>query len=288
MLVSLLAAAVLRPSVVRHQLRARLVGGGARVRRFAPLVFDGGSGDKVFDWVLVFCLLLVVAAGTASLVGALTAAGRTTRGFIGGSRLFMRFSLGARLMISYGMVKAIPLQMPAPGPMRLVEQFGNFSPMGVLWAAIGASPSYEMSAGFAELAGGILICLPGLATIGALVCLADGMQVFTLNMCYDVPVKLFSFHLIVMSLVVLGPELTASPRTIILLNRAAGPSTVKPFSIWRTARTRKSLPSALRIEAIDAMHLATMNLLASAAKPSAAWRRRRNAPLKGHLDDREP
>ena len=42
-------------------------------------------------------------------------------------------------MVSYGMVKAIPLQMPSPSLTRLLEPYGNFSPMGVLWASVGAS-----------------------------------------------------------------------------------------------------------------------------------------------------
>ena len=29
-----------------------------------PLVYMGGSGDKVFDWVLVFCLLVIAAVAT--------------------------------------------------------------------------------------------------------------------------------------------------------------------------------------------------------------------------------
>ena len=36
--------------------------------------------------------------------------------------------------------------------------------------------------------------------------LAATMQIFTLNMTYDVPVKLFSFHLILMSLFLLAPD----------------------------------------------------------------------------------
>src|SRR4026208_2091617 len=99
-------------------------------------------------------------------------------------------------MVAYGMIKAIPLQMPAPGLTRLLEPFGNFSPMGVLWYSVGASRPYEIFAGCAELAAGILICIPRTATLGALICLADAIQIFTLNMSYDVPVKLFSFHLI--------------------------------------------------------------------------------------------
>ena len=33
-----------------------------------PLVYMGGSGDKVFDWVLVFCLLVIAAVATVCLV----------------------------------------------------------------------------------------------------------------------------------------------------------------------------------------------------------------------------
>ena len=111
-------------------------------------------------------------------------------------------------MVSYGTAKAIPLQMPAPGLTRLLEPYGNFSPMGVLWYSIGASRPYEIFAGCAELLGGILLFVPRLALLGALVALAVSVQIFTLNMTYDVPVKLFSFHLILMSLVLIAPEVS--------------------------------------------------------------------------------
>jgi hypothetical protein len=42
--------------------------------------------------------------------------------------------------------------------------------------------------------------------LGALVCVADTTQVFMLNMTYDVPVKLFSFHLVLMALFLVAPE----------------------------------------------------------------------------------
>ncbi len=60
--------------------------------------------------------------------------------------------------------------------------------------------------GAAETLGGILLLAPRTTTLGALVCLADMIQVFMLNMTYDVPVKLFSFHLILFSLFLLAPE----------------------------------------------------------------------------------
>jgi hypothetical protein len=110
-------------------------------------------------------------------------------------------------MMLYGMIKLAPLQMPYPSLARLVEPYGNFSPMGVLWYSIGASPAYEMLVGSAELFGGALLLFPRTAFFGALVCLADAIEVFMLNMTYDVPVKLFSFHLILMTLVLLAPEM---------------------------------------------------------------------------------
>jgi hypothetical protein len=136
--------------------------------------------------------------------------------------VFLRFSLGST-MIGYGMVKAVPLQMPAPGLQRLLEPFGNFSPMGVLWYSIGASKGYEMFGGFMEIVSGVLLFVPRLATLGAMVTFATAVQIFTLNMTYDVPVKLFSFHLILMSLVLMAPE-ASRLANVVVFNRTAGPS----------------------------------------------------------------
>jgi hypothetical protein len=69
-------------------------------------------------------------------------------------RVFVRFALGSTL-IGYGFAKVFPLQMPAPQLTRLLEPYGNFSPMGVLWYSIGASFSYERFVGLVKaIAGG--------------------------------------------------------------------------------------------------------------------------------------
>ena len=54
-------------------------------------------------------------------------------------------------------VKAFPLQMPAPLLTRLLEPYGNFSPMGVLWYSIGASFPYERFTGIVEVVGGRML-----------------------------------------------------------------------------------------------------------------------------------
>ena len=170
-----------------------------------PLVYtDSGSGDKTFDWVLIFWLLVVAALVT----GLWSTLDRKRDNYVTlhkWFRVFIRIALAGQ-MITYGMDKIIPLQMPFPYLTRLLEPFRDFSPMGVLWASIGASPAYETFAGCAEMLGGILLIFPRTTTLGALVCVVDMTQVFMLNMTYDVPVKQLSFHLLLLSLFLLAPE----------------------------------------------------------------------------------
>jgi hypothetical protein len=168
------------------------------------LAMVGGSGDKLYDWALALCLVVsvTVLATAWSLIDRRRAHyARLHRAF----RVFLRFALGATL-INYGAAKAVPLQMPYPSLTRLLEPYGNFSPMGVLWYSIGASRPYEMFTGGVELLCGILLFIPRTQLLGASIALAATVQVLTLNMTYDVPVKLFSFHLVLMSLVLLAPD----------------------------------------------------------------------------------
>jgi hypothetical protein len=64
----------------------------------------------------------------------------------------------------------------------------------------------------------------------------DAVHVFVLNMAYDVPVKLFSFHLIMLSLVLLAPD-AKRLANVFLFNRPADPSPDPPLA--RSARGRR-------------------------------------------------
>lgn len=200
-----------------------------------PLVYsDSGSGDKTFDWVLAFWMLVVAALATAIW----SVLDRRRENYVTlhkWFRLFIRFALASQL-VTYGIDKVIPLQMPFPWLTRLVTPFGTFSPMGVLWSSIGASPAYETFAGCAEMLGAILLISPWTTTLGALVCAADMTQVFMLNMTYDVPVKLFSFHLLLMASFLLAPEFKRLA-DFFFRNRAVAPST-QP-QLFRTRRANR-------------------------------------------------
>jgi len=183
-----------------------------------PLVITGsGSGDKTANWIAAFCL--VVLAGLATIVWSALDHREAHPSLDRWFRLFMRFAV-ATTMLGYGMVKAFPLQMPYPPLTRLLEPFGNFSPMGVLWYSVGASPGWERFAGSMEIAAAVLLFVPRLSLLGAMVCFADAVQIFTLNMTYDVPVKLFSFHLIAMAIFLMAPEIPRFTRA--LLTRVPG------------------------------------------------------------------
>ncbi|HJQ21233.1 MAG TPA: hypothetical protein VJ867_12865, partial [Gemmatimonadaceae bacterium] len=169
-----------------------------------PTVHPTGSGDTLFDWTSAFTFLLLATLGTVIWSLARRHAApypRLHKWF----RLFLRVALGTT-MLSYGFAKVYPLQMPTVFLPRLLEPYGDFSPMGVIWYSIGAAPGYERFIGSAEVLGGVLLLLPWTTLIGALVTLGVTTGVFVVNMTYDVPVKLFAFHLVLMSAFLIAPD----------------------------------------------------------------------------------
>jgi len=218
-----------------------------------PLVFTGsGSGDKTVDFVLLFCLLAISLPATAIW----SVADRRRASYSVLHKWFilcLRFALAGQ-MLSYGFAKAVPLQMPFPGLFTLIEPFGNFSPMGVLWSSVGASQHYEIAAGCLELLGGLLLFIPHTATLGALISLADMSYVFLLNMTYDVPVKLLSFQLVLLSLFLLAPDFRRLAN-FFFLNRTAEPSPKPP--LFRSPRANHI---AFAVQALFAIWLITANI----------------------------
>jgi hypothetical protein len=239
-----------------------------------PLVYNGsGSGDKTFDWVAAFCLLVFAILATCiwSLLDRRRENYATLYKWF---RVFIRFALVSQ-MFAYGMAKLVPLQMPFPYLTKLLEPYGNFSPMGVLWSSVGASPAYEIFAGGAEMLAGILLIFPRMTTLGALACLIDSAYIFTLNMTYDVPVKLFAFHMILMSLFLLAPEFSRLA-DFFLSNRATAPSTQPPLF-----RTRRANRIALAVQIVIGMWLVGINAYGSWSEWHTFGGGRTKSPLYG-------
>jgi hypothetical protein len=211
----------------------------------AVLHRDSGSGDQAAIWVGVFCVFAVALAAT--VVWTVVDRRRTEYTRLSAWFLvFLRFALGGQ-MLFYGIAKVIPTQMPTPPLDALLRPFGDLSPASVLWLQVGSSHPYEIMLGAIETLGGLLLFLPRTATLGALLSLLSMVQVFMLNMSFDVPVKILSFHLLLMSLVLLAPQLRRLAN-VLVLQRPSRPTTQPPlFANGRANRIAASAQVALGI-----------------------------------------
>jgi hypothetical protein len=168
-------------------------------------VFPNGSGDTTYNYVQVFCYLLVALVGTAIW----SFLDRERPNYVrlhSWLRVYVRFALST-VMISYGSVKVIKSQFPDPGIDRLLQPFGDASPMGLLWTLMGTSLLYNIFSGACEMVGGLLLLARRTTLFGALFSIGVLLNVVLLNLSYDVPVKLYSLHLLVMAIFLAAPDL---------------------------------------------------------------------------------
>ncbi len=192
------------------------------------------GGEPLFFWVQTLWLLIVSVIATAiwSVLDRRREHDVTLHKWF---RLFVRFALAAA-MFEYGMTKVIPTQFPAPSLNTLVTPVGDMTLSALLWASIGASPTYEILTGCIELLGGVLLLVPRTTTLGAIICVGALSQVFALNMTYDVGLKLISFHLIVLAMFLVAPD-ASRLADFFVRNRATGPS--KEPRLLRTPRANR-------------------------------------------------
>ena len=163
-----------------------------------------GSGDRIWHWIQLFLQVSIAAAAT--LVWSV--ADRRARSYprLGHwLRVYVRFAL-AMVMISYGAMKVIPSQFPPPTLDRMIQPFGEASPMGLLWTFMGASTAYVVFTGMGEIIGGLLLTARRTTLAGALLCAGVMLHVVVLNFCYDVPVKIFSSLLLFQALFLIAPD----------------------------------------------------------------------------------
>jgi hypothetical protein len=218
---------------------------GDQVFHVEVIIQPTGSGDTLRAYVGCFCAL-VIAAGLTFLWTLILGLRRCKANPEKGTgtdrpdrsqspfpvsvslvRVLVRFFL-AVMFFGYGFAKVFPLQFPPPGSYRLSEQLGDMSPMGLLWTFMGFSPIYEIFTGGVEVLAGLLLTMRRTTLLGALVGMAAMTQIFILNMCFDVPVKLYSFHYLMMAAFLAAPEL---PRLVngFVLGRAVPPLRLAPL-----------------------------------------------------------
>lgn len=164
---------------------------------------QNGSGDKTYDYIVVFITFIL--ASLITLVWSLITRKREHATLYELLRVYVRYYLAAT-MLSYGMSKVFKSQFPMPTMSRLMQPYGDSSPMGLLWTFMGYSTPYTILAGAAEAVGGLLLLFRRTTMLGCLLLLGAMGNVVALNFCYDVPVKLYSVHLWLMAVFLLLPD----------------------------------------------------------------------------------
>jgi hypothetical protein len=187
----------------------------------ATTYFPTGSGDTTLDYIENL-LYVVFAVAAAAIWSAADYRRKDYRRLDSWLRIAVRYTL-AFTMFGYGFAKVFPLQFRAPGFQKLLEPYGDFSPMGVLWSFMGASLAYTIFAGLCEVTGGALLLFRRTATLGALVSFGVLLNIALLNFCYDVPVKLYSTNLVLMAVFLAAPDLRRL-LNFLVLNRVADPA----------------------------------------------------------------
>ncbi len=212
-----------------------------------------GSGDTILNWIALG--IMAALALFATLLW--TAADELRRNHpLAYPRLFFWFRLILRLtlgyaMLEYGLSKLFPLQMSPPSLAVLNEPLGNTSPMTMLWTLIGLNPVYEMICGAAEVAAGLLILFRRTGLLGALLTAFLTTNIVLYNFCYDVPVKIYAAHLLLMSIALVIPW-TPALINFFILHRPCAPS-----GGW----TRPARRYGLRIETVATVLVLLLTLI---------------------------
>jgi hypothetical protein len=191
------------------------------------LVPPNGSGDTSLSWVsLSFTLLL---AGVGCLIWSAIDYKRNSYNKLNyWLCLFVRYFISMYAFV-YGIVKLFALQMLFPSLHELATPLGDYLPMRLSWQFIGYSQPYQVFSGVMEVSVGLLLLYRRTVTLGLVVGLAVFVNVMALNLCYDIPVKIFSTQLVFTCLFLLAHE---SNRLLafFVLNKPAAPSTAYQFN----------------------------------------------------------
>ena len=163
------------------------------------------SGDGALNWLSVGVMLLLAIVG--SFLWSIFDRRREGHAVLS---MWLRFILRltvAGAMAAYGLDKIFLSQMPPPSLAVLNEPLGSTSPMMLLWTTIGSKPGYQIATGLVELAAALLLFLRRTALLGAICTVFIMSNVVLYDYFFNVGVKIYAAHLLLMALVLVAPDL---------------------------------------------------------------------------------
>jgi hypothetical protein len=171
---------------------------------YKKLITRTGSGDTSYNWTQLWLYIILSMAGC--IIWSLFDRKRNQYNQLS---YWLRVSVRFFLIMNcfgYGISKLFSLQMPFPNMSQLATPLGDYLPMRLSWMFMGYSDTYQSFSGAMEVFAGILLFFRRTATAGSLLAAAVFGNVMMMNMGYDIPVKLFSMHLFIMSLLLVAFE----------------------------------------------------------------------------------
>lgn len=189
-------------------------------------VRPASSGDTTFHYVHV--LLVGAIAVTACLVWSLIDRRSPhyrllARGLTVAGRYYL-----ASVLLTYGFAKIFQVQFQAPTIERLIQPFGESSPMGLAWTFLGHSKLYNLFTGGGEIVAALLLLFRRTTTLGGLLSLTILGNVVMMNFSYDLPVKLFSLHLLLLATILLAVD-SSRLLNVLLWNRPSRAGDLSPY-----------------------------------------------------------
>ena len=187
------------------------------------LVPTNGSGDTSFGWAQV-CLFLSLAIFGTTVWTLLDIRRKNYTLLDYWFRTIIRYNL-AMIAMGYGLAKVFLSQMPFPTESLLSTNLGDLLPMRLSWLFIGYSAPYEIFAGAMEIIAAVLLLNRKTITFGLFVATGVFIHVMVLNLCYDIPVKIFSIHLVLYCLYLLANDFKRL-WNFLVINKTTPPNTL--------------------------------------------------------------
>jgi hypothetical protein len=185
-----------------------------------------GSGDRQIDFIHLFVALIVSVVGTV-IWSVADYRRRSYNQALYWVTVLVRYYL-ALTMIEYGIIKLFKFQFPDLTERRLTQRYGESSPMGLAWRFLSYSTAYNYFMGFAEISGALLLLFRRTVTLGAILTFLVSLNIMAINYCFDVPVKILSTALVVMSFFLLALDARPLINFFVLGKPAGAPTQRKP------------------------------------------------------------
>lgn len=214
------------------------------VKRHVAYAPDGNS-DGIFGYVQIFTFAAL--AVIAALVWTILDSKRIQYSRLHeGLRIFLRYALASSLLI-YGMIKVVPVQFfGLPNLSVLSQRFGDLSSFSLLWNFMGYSHTYTIFTGAVEVLAGLLLFFRQTTMLGALLSAGALVNVGVLDFAYGVPEKLDVIHLVLFSVVLLGPDLRRLAGFLVF-NQPTSPTNLRATLSAKWMRNGRAATKAVTI-----------------------------------------